>query len=171
LDPGAAGPPVFAGPYLVWTHASADGRPVLQAAAAETLLPAALPERLRAQTGILALAGSAAYLVWDTDTQHGTAWRIDRDQLITFTVDTRHQLQFFSVAGHFLLWYTAGVSGLVMDLGTGGGYEMPGLLAGSEGAIVQAAPLGASSPKSGAPGTTLLVLATPSLPAIPGCRR
>ncbi|HKF77304.1 MAG TPA: hypothetical protein VKF59_14275 [Candidatus Dormibacteraeota bacterium] len=171
LDPGAAGPPVFAGPYLVWTHASADGMPVLQAVAAETLLPAALPEPLRAQTGISELAGSAAYLVWDTDNKHGTAWRIDRDQLTTFTVDGQHQLQFFSVAGHFLLWYTPHPSGVVMDLDTGGGYDMPGLLAGSEGAIVQAAPLGASNPKSGAPGTTLLALATPSLPAIPGCRR
>lgn len=130
-----------------------------------------LPERLRAQTGIFTLAGWAAYLVWDTDTQHGTAWRIDRDQLITFTVDTRHQLQFSSVAGHFLLWYAADFDGLAMDLGTGGGYEVPGLLAGSEAASVRAAPLGASSPKSGAVGTTVSVLATPNAPAIPGCAR
>jgi hypothetical protein len=58
-----------------------------------------------------------------------------------------------------------------MDLDTGGGYEMPGLLAGSEAAVVRAEPLGASNPKSGAPGTTVLVLPAARVPAIPGCGR
>jgi hypothetical protein len=171
LDSGGVGPLVFAGPYLVWTHAGADGQAVLQAVDAGTLLPAALPARLRARTGITELAGSAAYLVWDTDGHHGTAWHIDRDQLTDFTVDDPHILQFFTAAGHFLLWYTSHPSGLVMDLDTGGGYETPGSLAGSEAAIVRAAPLGASSPKSGAAGTTVTVLTTASAPAIPGCRQ
>jgi hypothetical protein len=169
LDSGRVGPPVFAGRYLVWAHAGTDGQAVLQAVDAGTLLPAALPARLRARTGINELAGSAAYLVWDTDVHHGTAWRIDRDQLTDFTVDEAHPLEFFTAAGHFLLWYSGNPSGLVMDLDTGGGYGLPGLLAGSEAAIVRGAPLGASNPKSGAAGTTVTVLATATAPAIPGC--
>jgi len=169
LDSGAVGPPVFAGPYLVWTRAGAGGQAMLQAVDAATLLPAALPERLRQQTGITALAGSATSLFWNTDAHHGTAWRMDRDQLTTFTVDEQHRLQYFGLAGHFLAWQSGRPAGLVMDLDTGGGYEMPGVLAGSDAAIVMAVPLGASNPKSGAPGSTVRVLA--GAPAIPGCGR
>lgn len=169
LDTGVLGTPVLAGPYLVWTHGGGDGA-VLQAVDASTLLPAALPARLRAQTGVLELAGSPAYLFWNTDAHHGTAWRIDRDRLTTYTVDEAHRLQFFSVAGHFLLWEVGTPGAIVMDLDTGGGYVIPSNgLAGSDAAIVRTGPLGASNPKSGSPGTTVSVLATSSAPAIPGC--
>lgn len=169
LDTGVLAAPVLAGPYLVWTHGGGDG-PVLQAVAASTLLPAALPARLRAQTGVGELAGSPAYLFWDTDAHHGTAWRIDRDRLTTYTVDEPHRLQFFTVAGHFLLWDVGTPAAIVMDLDTGGGYVMPSNgLAGSEAAIVRTGPLGPSNPKSGSAGTTVSVLTTSSAPAIPGC--
>lgn len=171
LDSGVVGSPVLAGPYLVWTH-GAGGAAALQAVDASTLLPAALPARLRAQTGIRALAGSPDYLVWDTDRNHGAAWRFDRGQLTTYTVAEPYGLQFITVASHFLLWTIGSPPGsLVMDLHTGGGYLLPSVgLAGSEAAIVRTGPLGASNPKSGSPGNTVSVLATSSAPAIPGCR-
>jgi hypothetical protein len=171
LDSGSVGSPVLAGPYLVWTH-DAGGAAALQAVDASTLLPAALPARLRAQTGIRALAGSPDYLVWDTDRNHGAAWRFDRGQLTTYTVAEPYGLQFITVASHFLLWTISSPPGsLVIDLNTGGGYLLPSVgLAGSEAAIVRTDPLGASNPKSGSPGNTVSVLATSSAPAIPGCR-
>ena len=171
LDTGVLGAPVLAGTYLVWTHGGADGAG-LQSVDASTLLPAALPARLRAQNGIRALAGSPDYLFWDTDRNHGAVWRVDRDQLTTFTIDEPRGLQFVSVAGHFLLWSIGSPPGsLVMDLDTGGGYLLPSaVLAGSNAAIVRTGPLGASNPKSGSAGTTVSVLATSTAPAIPGCR-
>jgi len=170
LDSGVLGAPVLAGPYLVWTHGLGDAA-VLQAVDASTLLPAALPAQLRAQTGIRALAGSPAYLFWDTGRNHGAAWRFDRGQLTTYTVNEPYGLQFMTVAGHFLLWSIGSPPGsLVMDLDTGGGYLVASaVLAGSEAAIVRTGPLGASNPKSGSPGTTVSVLTVASAPAIPRC--
>ena len=171
LDSGVVGPPVVAGPYMLWTHGGGDAA-VIQAVDASTLLSAALPARLRAQTGVRALAGSPAYVVWDTDRNHGAAWRLDHDQLTTYTVAEPYGLQFITVAGHFLLWTSGAPAALVMDLDTGGGYLLPSVgLAGSEAAIVRTDPLGASNPKSGSAGNTVSVLATSSAPAIPACRR
>jgi hypothetical protein len=172
LDSGVLGQPVLAGPYLVWAHGSGDGA-VLQAVDASTLLPAALPAPLRAQTGVSALAGSPGYLVWDTDRNHGAAWRFDRDQLTTYSVAEPYGLQFMAVAGHFLLWTIGSPPGsIVLDLDTGGGYLLQSAgLAGSEAAIVRTDPLGASNPKSGSAGNTVSVLATSSAPAIRGCGR
>jgi hypothetical protein len=57
----------------------------------------------------------------------------------------------------------------VLDLDTGGGYDLPGATAGSEAAIVLTTPLGAFTKPAGSPGTAVSVLATSAAPAIPAC--
>jgi hypothetical protein len=167
LDSGDVGGPVLAGRYLVWSRAGAG----LRAVDAATLRPVQLPDRVRGQPAVAYLAGSPDELVWSTDPQHAVAWRIDRDQLSTYAIrGVENGLQFLTVAGHFLIWSTV-VQVAVLDLDTGGGYDIAGSVAGSDVAIVRTEPLGTINGKLGAPGTTVSVLPTASAPAIPGCGR
>jgi hypothetical protein len=168
LDSGGVGAPVLAGRYLVWSRSGAG----LQAVDAATLQPASLPGRVRGQAPGTAIAGSPTELVWSTDEQHATAWRVDRDQLATYAIgDNRNRLQFLTVAGHFLIWFT-GVQFAVLDLDTGGGYDvpLPGAVLGSEAAIVLTTSPG-GSPKGPGQSTSVSVLPTASAPAIPACGR
>ena len=168
LDSGDVGSPFLAGRYLLWGHAG-DG---LRAVDGTTLQAADLPARVRSQVSQSSggsAAGSPEYLVWTGD-EHAFAWRIDRDQLSTYAItDLNNRLQFLTVAGHYLIWFTSNQYA-VLDLDTGGGYDfaLPGSITGSDAAIVRTTSLG-GSPKGAGPGTVVSVLPTASAPAIPAC--
>jgi hypothetical protein len=168
LDSGDVRGPVLAGRYLVWNQAGGG----LRAVDAGTLQPAQLPDRVRSQQSVTYLAGAPTELVWSTDELHATAWRIDRDQLSTYTIgDLGNRLQFLTIAAHFLIWFTT-IQYAVLDLDTGGGYDVAGgSVVGSEAAIVRTTPLGPIDAKFGAPGTVVSVLPTAGAPGIPACGR
>jgi len=171
LDSSGAPPLFLAGRYLLWGH-EGDG---LRAVDASTLQAADLPARVRSQVSQSlggGAAGSPEYLTWTADELHAFAWRIDRDQLSTYAItDPNNRLQFLTVAGHYLIWFTSNQYA-VLDLDTGGGYDfaLPGSLTGSDAAIVRTTSLG-GSPKGAGPGTVVSVLPTASAPAIPACGR
>jgi hypothetical protein len=171
LDAGKVGAPVFAGRYLVWPRVGDDGHTAFQAVDVSTRLPVTLPAKVGSsigQSGITWLAGSPHYLVWTTDERHAVAWRMDRDQLTTYAVDLRNRLQFLSVAGHFLIWYT-GSPTAILDLDSGGGYDLTGQVMGSESAIVLTTPARTPASKIDNPGTVVSVLPLADAPGIPAC--
>jgi hypothetical protein len=136
LDSGRVSDPVFAGPYLVWARANPNGSYALRAVDAWTLGAASLPGRVSAAGEVLALAGSARYLVWSTALDRLHAWRIGTNQYADYTTDARHPLQLLAVAGDFVLWYT-GQPSSVLDLRTGHAFDLPGAVAGADPLIVE----------------------------------
>jgi hypothetical protein len=176
LDSGHVSSPVFAGPYLVWGRIGDDGGSTFRAVNAITRTPVELPEQVRSQPGIVYLAGSPSHLAWSTDFQHVVAWDLEDGALTTYTIaDTRNPLQFLTLAGHFLIWYT-GFPSAALDLDTGGAFDasiigglLAGQIAGSEATIVRTDPLSLPE-KGGIAGTAVSSLRTAAAPAIPGCQ-
>jgi len=165
LDRAGVGPPVFAGRYLLWGNLADSGTVVLRAADARTLRPVELPVKLPALHPGTDVAGSSNYLVWTTDQAHAVAWRIDRNQLTSYRVDGDHLFQLLAPVGHFVFWFTTDKF-TVLDLESGGGYDLDGQVMASETAIMRAP---ARLPVTENASTVVSVLPTTSAPGIPAC--
>jgi hypothetical protein len=164
LDAGRLSSPVYAGPYLVWARIDAGGGYGLRAADAATLRPVELPEALRRTGPIGHLAGSARYLVWSDD---------DHSDLLVWPIgaasgygvagpDPNHHFQFLQVSGDYLLWYS-GATSSIMDLRSGGAFDLAGTVAGAPGRIVAASPTGTP------PAVGVAAIDPAAAPPIPGC--
>jgi hypothetical protein len=163
LDTGRLSSPVYAGPYLVWARVDAGGYR-LRAVDAATLRPVELPEALRRTGPIGHLAGSPRYLVWSDD---------DHSDLLVWPVgaasgyglagpDPNHHFQFLQVSGDFLLWYS-GATSSIMDLRSGGAFDLAGTVAGAPDRIVAA--LSTGTP----PAVRVAAIDPATAPPTPGC--
>ena len=164
LDAGRLSSPVYAGPYLVWARVDAGGYG-LRAADAATLRPVELPEALRRTGPIGHLAGSPRYLVWSDDDHSGLlVWPVGAATGYGLAgPDPNHHFQFLQVAGDFLLWYS-GATSSIMDLRSGGAFDLAGTVAGAPDRIVAASSTGTP------PAVRVAALDPATAPPIPGCR-
>jgi hypothetical protein len=169
IDSGRVSSPVFAGHDIVWARIGDDLKPAFRALDVETRQPVQLPPQLQDQPAIVYLAGSPRYLAWTTSNQEVRVWQVDTSDVAAYSIqDNKNPLQFLTLAGHYLLWYT-GYPYAVLDLNTGGAFDVSGAVAGSEAAIVTTETLRAPATKTDIPGTGVSTLRTASAPGIPGC--
>jgi hypothetical protein len=161
LDTGRLSSPVFAGPYLIWAKVDGSSKYSLRAADAATLRPAELPQPLRQPGSVGYLGGSSGYLVWSShDSMTLGVWEFGARRRGSFTTDRSHAFQFLQVAGDLVHWY-GGVTSSVLDLRSGGAFDLAGTVAGSAEWIVTAAPLGAGKDR---PTTRVARIATRDAP-------
>jgi hypothetical protein len=170
LATGRLSSPVFAGPDLVWGQLDADGRTTLRAVDAESLQPASLPDVVARPGPALYLAGSADQLVWSASNSDLETWNFGAAGLkaYTYTADISHPFQFLSLVDHFLLWYT-GHGSTLLDLDTGRGVDVDGMLAGAGRYVVASEPIGKPAAKNGLVGTTVTRLDVTSNSRIDDC--
>lgn len=83
--------------------------------------------------------------------------------------DIRHYLQFLQLAGRYLVW-DSGMPSSVLDLETGGAFDVQGSLAGSEEMIVKEEPVG-PAPKGEFVASRVSSISLSAATAIPSCRR
>lgn len=181
LATGRISSPVFAGKSLIWAGYDAAGGYAFHAVDADSLGPAPLPPQLGRPDSVGFLAGSPDYLAWTSlDETRLTVWRIGSAQPRVFGADDgRHYFQFLQVAGHFVLWFNSSAYS-VLDVDTGGAFDVAGTAAGGSGWIALGQATGPSAPAPtagpgalGAAGpvtTEVSHIRAESAPAVrPGC--
>jgi hypothetical protein len=163
LASGQVSSPVYAGSYLLWAHATADGQG-FAAANASTRRPAVLPAQLRAPGTVGQLAGSARYLVWSSgDSTTLTVVALDNGEVRRYhSGDGRHYFQYMQLVGRVLTWFSSANSS-IMDLGTGSAFDLPGTVAVGPEWIVSAQLNG------GGGSTRLSSVPVTAPPPIPPC--
>jgi len=171
LDTGRVSSPAYAGPYLVWARIDSAGRYVLRIVDAASFKPVVTPGLLRNPGSILYLAGSPDNLAWGSgDLNTLTVWPVGTARVLKFTQsDSGHPFEFLQLAGHFVLWYTGNGSS-VLDLRTGGAFDVAGSVAASAGAIAIEQPVG--HPAKGAfVSSRVSILTQAAMPGIRSCAK
>jgi len=141
---GVVSSPVYAGDYLVWAEQAPDGSFAFEAVNADTLMPADVTDQLPSLTSVLYLAGSADYLAWtsqDLNQLSVVTLRSGAVSVFTAKPDFLHRIQFPALVGDYVAWYT-GDRFSVMDLTTGGAFDVMGSAAAGNGTIALAQPNG-----------------------------
>lgn len=175
LDAGRVSSPVIAGRYLVWAkQAAPGGEAELHAVDSQTLRPVSVPASWREPRPITYLAGSPDSLLVESDSHSLAVLPVASGPIRTFTEptgDVRHPLQFPMLAGHFLAWFAA-TTDSVVDLTTGGGFDvpLPGAIAAA-GSTIAIARIQQSKVPGSAASTALAIIAIRAMGGIPKCAR
>jgi hypothetical protein len=168
LDSGRLSSPVHAGQYLVWAKIDADGAYSLKAIDAASRKPVTLPDRVRDPGQLMFVGGSSQYLAWTIrNNQELMVWQVSAARYTDLAIsDTRHYFQFLQLAGHFVVWYT-GIGSSVLDLTTGGAFDISGTAAASPNMIVLEQHDSLS--KFTFTASRISAVRTSDAPVIPGC--
>jgi hypothetical protein len=166
---GRVSNPVFAGSWLVWGRRALGGTYSLEAVEAMTREPVELPPALRDPGSISYLAGSSRYLAWSAEgLLQLTVWDLATSRSRRYDApDIKHYLQFLQLAGHYLFWY-GGITSSILDLDTGGAFDVIGSVGGSEDRIAIEQPA-ATVDKGAFTSSRVGIISMTEAPGVPTC--
>jgi hypothetical protein len=134
---GKVSAPVYAKDLMIWAERDGAGRYLFKASDANSLAPAEVPTALRDPGSIIFLSANKDWFAWTAEgLLELNIWRVGTDERRAFRApDIKHYFQFMKFAGDYLLWYS-GVTSVVLDLGSGAFFDVPGSVAGGPDLIV-----------------------------------